>query len=325
MVGHIQMDAKALHRLRNLLHSAVLIAGMALIVSVSAWALWGAEGLLWSLAGAALAMALSPTIPPSLVLSAYGARLLSRYSAPRLYVALEELSRRAGLPNVPKLYLLPQPNLNAFAVGNQHAAAIAISRDMLQHLNFGELVGVLAHEVSHVANNDLWVMNLADAMSRITTWMSYLGMILLIANLPLIAMGALVVPWPLVLVLLFAPLIINLLQLALSRTREYDADLEAVKLVGEPDGLASALAKLDLWQGRAWEGILFPGRSRSEPSLLRTHPPTEERIRRLMQLKVRPQPCGLPHPAGGTTRPPYRLARFGTPHQRWPDVWHWER
>jgi heat shock protein HtpX len=128
-------------------------------------------------------------------------------------------------------------------------------------------------------------MDLADAMSRVTALISYLGIVLLAVNLPLIAADGGVVPWFLVLLMIVAPTLMDLLQLALSRAREFDADLDAVRLTGETDGLASALAKLESWQERFWERVLFPGRRVPDPSLLLTRPPTEERIRRLMRLR----------------------------------------
>lgn len=278
------MHHHALHKLRNVLHSAVLIAGMCLIAAGCAWILWGVDGMLWAIAGFALATAISPTVPASFVLSLYRARPLSQYEFPAGYAILNELSRRAELPATPKLYYLPSALLNAFAVGTRRSAAIAVTDGMLRHMSLRELSGVLAHEVSHIANQDLWIMNLADAMSRATTLLAYIGMFLLLINLPLMATGAVMVPWMLVLLLMLAPTLMSLLQLALSRSREYDADLDAARLANDPQGLALALVKLERYQGRFWESVLLPGRRVPEPSLLRTHPPTEERVRRLMNL-----------------------------------------
>lgn len=317
------MSAHALHKLRNIVHSALLIAGMALIVSASSWTLWGTEGIIWGLAGTMLAMVLSPAVPPALVLSLYRARPLSHTELPEVYVALSELGRRADLPAPPRLYFIPSTVLNAFAVGNRNAAAIAVTDGMLRNLTFRELVGVLAHEVSHIANNDLWVMNLADAMSRVTALMSYLGIVLLAVNLPLIAADGGVVPWVLVLLLIFAPTLMDLLQLALSRAREFDADLDAVRLTGETDGLASALAKLESWQGRFWESVLFPGRRVPDPSLLRTHPSTEERIRRLMRLRGEVSSPPLSRPAARVVVVPATIMPVARPPRyRWPGIWY---
>ena len=156
---------------------------------------------------------------------------------------------------------------------------------LLKALNLRELAGVLAHEISHVRHNDMRIMGLADMISRMTRTMSLIGMLLLMVNLPLIVAGAATVPWLLVLLLVFAPTIGSLLQLALARTREYDADIDAAGLTGDPLGLASALTKLERQGGRFWEEIVLPGRRIPDPSLLRTHPSTEERVRRLMDLQ----------------------------------------
>ena len=285
------MERYRLHKLRNLAHSAVLIAGMAGIAGTCAWILWGWNGVLWALAGLVAGLAFAPTVPPQFVLSLYGARRLGAADFPEGHAVLAELCRRAGIGEPPALYYVPSPTLNAFTVGRPPATAVAITDGMLRTLGPREFAGVLAHEISHIAGNDLWIMNLADAMSRASTLLSYFGIFLLILNLPLVMAGALPVPWLLVLLLIAAPTLMNLCQLALSRAREYDADLEAARLTGDPEGLASALAKLERRDGRLWESVLVPGGRVPDPSLLRTHPPTEERIRRLLELRPRkPQP-----------------------------------
>ncbi|MAS14355.1 MAG: peptidase M48, partial [Nitratireductor sp.] len=111
-----------------------------------------------------------------------------------------------------------------------------------------------------------------------------LGQFLLLLNLPLIFAGAVYVPWHIVALLIFAPTLMALVQLGLSRTREYDADRAAAELTGDPEGLMRALSKLERRVGRFWEEILLPGRRIPEPSLLRTHPSTESRIARLREL-----------------------------------------
>jgi heat shock protein HtpX len=152
-----------------------------------------------------------------------------------------------------------------------------------------ELAGVLAHELSHVRNGDLSVMALADAMTRFTQILSYLAIFLAIFNLPAWLLGDVDMPFLGLLLLYLAPSIGSLLQLALSRTREYDADTEGAELTGDPRALASALDKLERYQGSFWEDLMFPVPTRRipQPSLLRTHPPTEERIRRLLELEHR--------------------------------------
>src|SRR5690606_2413300 len=113
----------------------------------------------------------------------------------------------------------------------------------------------MAHEIAHIAHEDIRVMALADVVSRMTSVMSTLGLFLALFNLPAAMAGGAGVPWLTVLVLVAAPTVGTLLQLALSRAREYDADLGAVALTGDPQGLASALVKLEQAQGRMWEAM----------------------------------------------------------------------
>ncbi len=313
---------RLIHRLRNILQSLLLIVGMASIAAVCAWTIWGAEGVIWAFAMVGLAMALSPTIPPGLVLSLYRARPLSEAEFPAGHAILRELAGRAKLPAVPRLYYVASSTLNAFALGGRRAAAVAVTDGLLRSLSLRELAGVLAHEISHIRYNDLWIMGLADTMSRATGWLSYLGIILLFLNLPLLLSGSPVVPWLLVLLLVFAPTLMALLQLGLSRAREYDADLSAAELTGDPAGLASALDKLERYQGRFWEEILMPGRRIPEPSVLRTHPPTEERVRRLLQLKGAPQAGLARRPAAGIEVPLSIRLVDAPPHWRWPGLWY---
>lgn len=308
------------HKFGNLLHSLLLLAGMLAILGLCAWTVWGVEGLLWAVIAGTLALLLTPSVAPEWVMRMYRAVPLHPQEAPDLYHLLGQLAARAGLERVPRLYYVPSRLLNAFAVGNRDAAAIAVTDGLLRTLTPRELAGVLAHEVSHVRNNDLWIMSLADLMSRLTSLLSWLGQFLLILNLPALLVGTVAVPWLLVLALIFAPTLMALLQLALSRAREYDADLDAATLTRDPKGLASALAKLDRLQGRYWEEILLPGRRIPEPSLLRTHPPTEERIRRLLALAEEDEALALP--PLGSLPPRHALAGPTGPRWRWPGVWY---
>lgn len=310
------------HKLANLAHSLLLLAGMLALLGLCAWTIWGAQGMVWALAAGGLALLLTPRAAPELVMRMYRAAPLGPRDAPDLFELVRELARRAGLAQPPRLYYVPSRLLNAFAVGQPGDAAIAVTDGLLRTLGPRELAGVLAHELSHVRNNDLWIMGLTDVLSRLTSVLSWLGQLLLLLNLPLVVMGGAAVPWLLVIALILAPTGMALLQLALSRAREYDADLDAAALTRDPQGLASALAKLDRLQGRYWEDILLPGRRMPEPSLLRTHPPTAERIARLTGLAVEGPRPSLPADAGW--RAPGAAASFvaASPRWRWPGVWY---
>lgn len=308
------------HKLRNVMQSVVLLGGMAALLALCAWTIFGLDGMVWVMVGAAIGLALSPRLSPRIVLTLYRARLLGPRHFPEGHEILQELGRRAGLPHAPSLYYIPSAMLNAFAVGTRDNAAIAVTDGLLRALTLRELTGVLAHELSHIRNNDLWIMSLADTISRLTVFMSYAGMALLVFGLPFWLIGGGSVPWLLIPLLVFAPTLGTLLQLALSRAREYDADLDAAGLTGDPAGLAAALDKLEASQGRLWERILLPGRRVPDPSLLRSHPPTGERVRRLLEVQA-PTPAAMFGPA----RPadlPYQLVRvYRRPRLRLTGTW----
>jgi heat shock protein HtpX len=272
------------HRLTNRLHTVLLLGGMIGLLAACGWIIAGPEGGLWALALGGVSLAFAPRMSPQMVLGLYGAVPVRPWDLPDVVRVLNELAERAGLPAPPQLYWIPSPTLNAFAMGRRGDAAIAVTDGMIRTLTLRELSGVLAHEVSHVRNGDLWLMGLADTVSRLTRMMSLFGQILLLFNLPLLLTGAVTIPWGLILLLVLAPTIGALLQLALSRTREYDADLGGALLTGDPMALAGALRKLERNGRGLWESLLMPGRRDPNPSLLRTHPPTEERIRRLAAL-----------------------------------------
>ncbi|UKJ75820.1 zinc metalloprotease HtpX [Azospirillum brasilense] len=283
-------DLRRRHKIANVLQSLLLLGGMVLLLALCGMILAGVEGVLWALLGGAVSLLFSPRLSPRMVLGMFGAGRLTYAEAPVLFDALAAIARRAELPAVPELWYVASPALNAFAVGSRRRSVIAVTDGLLRALSLRELAGVLAHEVSHVRNNDLTVMGLADTVTNLTRLMSVFGMALLILNLPLLMMRQEAVPWLLVVVLIAAPWIGVLLQLALSRTREFDADLDAAHLTGDPEGVASALARIERLQHSPWEGLRFPGRRRAQsiPSLLRTHPDTEERVRRLMALRTPP-------------------------------------
>jgi heat shock protein HtpX len=244
-------------------------------------ALLGRWGLLLAVGFAAFALMSSSSAAPRFALSLYRARPLSRFESSDLYDLVAELARRADLPAIPRLYLSPHAMPNALSVGQPSQPIIVLTRGLLARLDGRELAGVLAHEVAHIRNRDLWLLGLADSIQRLTRALSTFGVVLLVLNLPLLALGAATVPFDLVLLLLFAPAASVLLALALSRTREFEADRTAAEITGDPRGLASALTQLERSQRSFWD--LFLPRSQSAGSRLwRTHPAAEERTRRLL-------------------------------------------
>lgn len=290
----MKQDVVGSHDLRNRLHSLLLLISMLLLLVFLGWLIAGQQGIIWAIVLGGLSLFFGGQASPQLVLRMYRARPLTAQEAPQLYQILGELARRANLPTVPTLYYIPTRMLNAFAVGTQRNAAIGVTDGLLRSLNLRELTGVLAHEMSHIRNNDMRSMNIADVVTRITNLFSTFGKFLLFLNLPLILMGSYTVSWWAILLLIFAPMLSGLLQLALSRTREFDADLDAVQLTHDPVGLMNALQKLENHATNLWQQILMPGRGVPDPSIFRTHPHTKDRIARLQALSTEPYIPVLP-------------------------------
>lgn len=284
------------NKLYNFFHTILLLGAMLVLLSLLGWIISGASGVMLLAVAGILFFLFSPHISPQFIMRMYRATPLSPYEAAGLYAIVEELTRRAGLGYIPALYYVPTQILNAFSVGTRERAAIGVTDGLLRNLNRREITAVLAHEISHIAHNDVRVMAMADMISRTTHLLSMFGQILLLFNFPLLLLGEYTIPWLFILLLIFAPTVSALLQLALSRTREYDADLDAVRLTGDPRGLASALAKMEELQSGVWERIFLPGRRVPHPSLLRTHPNTEERIKRLLELEAE-YPAGQVYPS----------------------------
>ena len=287
----------ARHRWLNRLQTALLVLTLLGIAAVAGSLLLGDGGLWLALAAAGFTLLLEPAAASGLTLRLYGARPLHPDEAPDLWAVLRVLAARAGLPTVPVPHYVPSGVVNAFATGSKHHAAIALTDGLLRSLTPRELTGVLGHEIAHIANEDLRVMGLADSISRLTHLLALLGQLAIVLSLPTLLLGVTEVNWPALLLLAVAPQLALLAQLGLSRVREFDADRLAAELTGDPHGLASALAKIER-VSRSWRAWLLPGWGNPEPSWLRTHPATAERIERLLEL--------APPPA----MPPFPSARF---------------
>ncbi len=279
---HLNLVARRRHKALNTVHTWLLVAGSLFLLAVSAWAIAGITGLIYAIIFGGFSLWAMRRASPQVVLTMYKAKPVTRVEFPQGHAIMDELARRAGLPVVPKLFVIPSRLMNAFAVGRHSDSAIAVTDQLIRTLTARELTGVLAHEVSHIRNEDIRVMALADMVSRFTSFMSTLGFVTLFFNVSGVGFQ---VPWLAVVVMLAAPTIGGLLQMALSRTREFDADLDAAILTGDPDGLASALLKLERAQGKLWENMVLPGGRIPNPSILRSHPKTEDRVARLKGLK----------------------------------------
>lgn len=280
------------NRLTNALQTLLLFAGMAGLLGLLGWMLFGADAFWWIASAATIGFLFSPVIDPQAILRFHRAQPLTTSHAPDLYHMLSTLSQRAGLTRVPTLFLVPSHALNAFTLGRPDNAAIALTQGLLRNLSARELAGVLAHELSHVTNNDMRVMMFADATSRLTRSLALVGQILLLIQIPLILVGQASLPLLAIALLIMAPTIAGLLQLALSRTREYRADMDAARITGDPLALAQALHKIDQRERGLLARIFMPYGRSVEPSLTRSHPHTRDRIQRLCELK--PGACDQP-------------------------------
>lgn len=261
-----------------------IIAAMFGLLAFAGYVLWGPLGILAALGLSAFLIYSVSRASPKMLLKMYKAKPLGRRDLPELQDIFEQLVERADLEHAPTLYYIPSKMLNAFATGRDEQAVVAVTHGLLQHMNNREIAGVLAHELSHIKHKDVWVMGLADVFSRLTNTLGQIGQLMLLFSLGSVLLGGSApFGWAGVAVLLLAPMGSTLLQLALSRTREYEADLGAVRITGDPSGLASALQKVEKAK-KGWLQAVMPGRKIPEPAMLRTHPPTDDRIERLMAL-----------------------------------------
>jgi heat shock protein HtpX len=224
-----------------------------------------------------------------IVLRMYNAQPVGPSEAPELFAIVERLAQKAGVP-MPKLYVIPDPGLNAFATGRGPShAAVAATAGIIKAMDREELEGVLAHELSHVINRDTLVSTVAATLAGA---ISFLAHSFMFRGRDRDEGGN---PMAGLLVMILAPIAAMLIQLAVSRSREYGADESGARLVGYPDGLARALAKLkgaseripmhNVEPATAHMFIVNPLSGQALGRLFSTHPPLEERIARLMAMK----------------------------------------
>lgn len=293
MSPFLDVEQQQQHKAMNRLHTMQLLAGIGTLMLFAAWLVSSWLGVVVAMIAIGLGTVFGARASPDLVMRIYRAKPIDPKSGATFLRIVEILSDRAELPAHPRLHIIPSITMNAFATGSPENSAIAVTEGLMRKLSNREIAAVLAHEISHIRNGDLFVMGLADAMTRLTQTMSYFGLMFAAFNLIGLFNDVEQVSWLGIILLYLAPSIGSMLQMGLSRTREFDADLEAAKLTGDPDALASALVKLDHYQGRFWEDLSLPvpGRRIPIPSLLRSHPTTEERLARLKALKIeRPMP-----------------------------------
>jgi heat shock protein HtpX len=270
------------------LRTTILLAGLGGLLVVIGALIGGAQGATAFLAFALIFNLAMYFFSDKIALRAARAKPVSEEEDPRLYQMMRDLTTRAGLP-MPKLYVIPQEQPNAFATGrNPKHAAVAVTAGIRKLLSEDELRGVLAHELAHVRNRDILITTVASSIGTAITWIAY--MLLWFGgdnDSPLGAIGAIALA-------LLAPLAATIIQLAISRQREYSADATGAEICGNPESLASALLRLE--QGA--EAMPMQTAQTTEPlyivkpfsgggfaSLFSTHPPIEERVRRLRQMR----------------------------------------
>lgn len=274
----------------NTMKTFLLMAALTALFMFVGQALGGSSGMMTAFFLALAMNFFAYWNSDKLVLRMNGAREVSEGEAPELHALVAQLAQQAGIPK-PKVYVVENATPNAFATGrNPEHGAVAVTTGIMQALNRDELAGVLAHELAHIKNRDILIGSMAavmaGAISHLATMAMFFG-----GNRDGEGGGA----NPLVglIAMLIAPLAASLIQLAISRSREYIADATGAAICGRPQALASALAKLSQYNAQrpmevnpasAQMYIVNPLRGGSLAGLFSTHPPMEERIRRLRAM-----------------------------------------
>jgi heat shock protein HtpX len=269
----------------NTFKTALLLTAMTLLLMAIGRAFGGQNGMLLALGIAAVTNFVAYFFSDKIALATYRAQPVTREQLPRVYSVVERITQKIGLP-MPKIYVIPTDSPNAFATGrNPKHASVAVTQGILNLLNDEELEGVLAHELGHVTNRDILISSIAATLAGAVTFLARFGFFFGGGRDERRGggIGAL-------LMLILAPFAAMLIQLAVSRSREYQADATGAHLTGNPYALASALAKIDAYARRApmvatpstaHLFIIQPFLGMNFGSLFSTHPPVAKRIERL--------------------------------------------
>ena len=273
---------------------AILILMSVVLVVVGGF--WGRGGMQIALVVAVVMNFVSYFFSDKIALRSSGAQPVTREQLPRLYQVMERLAAKAKIP-VPALYVVPDMAPNAFATGRSPKhASVAVTQGLLQIMNDDELEGVIAHELSHVRNYDILTSSIAATIAAAVTFLARFGFFFGGGGRDNDREGG---GFGAILMIILAPLAAFLLQLFLSRTREYAADETGVRMVGYPNGLISALEKLGAYNKRIPTTAISPSTSAlcivkplfgagTLSSLFSTHPPLEDRIAALRQMTLTP-------------------------------------
>ncbi len=300
----------------------MLLAGFAALLALILWPEFGNGAVVIALLAVAGIVVIATRVAPWTIMRIYGARPYEAGDLAQFDRITSELARRAGLRRAPRLFVVPSMLLSAFSVGSSQRFGIAVTEGLLRRLTMREVAAVLAREVAHAQRGDLFVLGIADVVSRCAQGLYYVGLALAALNVLRSITGAETVPWLSVLLLILAPILMTSLQLTLSRSREIEADRAAALLTGDPLGVASAISRLDSSPGSPLDDLMppVPARKVPLPSMLRYPPPAERRIPRLNTFQAPPMP-----PLDTAEGPRISLIGVGPiemrPRYRWPGVW----
>jgi heat shock protein HtpX len=270
------------------LRTTILMATLGGLLIAIGYAIGGIQIASVFLAIALLMNGVAYWFSDKIAIASARAKPLSEQDAPRIYQMVRELTTRADLP-MPRLYMIPSDQPNAFATGrNPKHAAVAVTQGITKLLSEDELRGVIAHELAHVKNRDILTQSVASAIGAMITYLAYFALWFGGDNdSPLGLIGSLAL-------VLLSPIAATLIQLGVSRQREFAADSTGAEVTGNPESLASALLRLEegakampMQVNQATEPlyIVKPFSSKGIAGLFSTHPPIEERVRRLRQMR----------------------------------------
>jgi heat shock protein HtpX len=281
----------------NIFKTGLLLAVLTAMLVLIGGAIGGQQGMMIAFVMALVMNFVSYWFSDKIVLAAYGAQPIDEASAPRLYATVHRLATRAGIP-MPRVYLIQSETPNAFATGrNPEHAVVAVTEGIMRILDEEELEGVLAHELSHVKNRDVLISTIAATLAGAITYLAHMAQ--------WAAMfgghrrdddeGGGTNPIAAIILAIVAPIAAMLVQMAVSRSREFQADATGARVAGKPWGLAKALEKLqmanqampmaDATPATAHLFIVNPLSGQTLMRLFSTHPPLEERIARLRAMR----------------------------------------
>jgi heat shock protein HtpX len=279
----------------NVFKTAILLAVLTAMLIVLGGAIGGRQGMAVAFVLALVMNFASYWWSDKMVLAMYGAQPISEADAPRLYSMVRRLATKAGVP-MPRVYVIPSEQPNAFATGrNPSHAAVAVTDSIMRLLTDEEMEGVLAHELSHVTNRDILISTIAATLAGAITYLAHMAQWAAFFGGGRSNDDDGPNPIAMILMAIVAPIAAMLVQLAVSRAREFQADASGARLEGRATPLARALEKLDMaarqipMEANPATAHLFIVNPLSGQALMRlfsTHPPTEERIARLRAMRI---------------------------------------